>query len=227
VRRVSSGRLITLIVESVRIPARITPYPTGRLFEVTLAQALRARLRSDRPSGTGDKALLFGARNRFNIPYLRAIQPWAKSCCPFGFGAGPLGPNQESPTAMTKADLSEIYRDYIACLNRQDWPNLGRFVHQDVYRNGQRIELSGYREMLEGDFRAIPDLYFDIDLLVCEPPRVASRLKFDCRPKGILFGLPVNGKKVSFTENVFYEFRDGRIEKVWSVIDKAAIESQL
>ena len=31
-----------------------------------------------------------------------------------------------------------------------------------VYRNGQRIELSGYREMLEGDFRAIPDLYFDM-----------------------------------------------------------------
>jgi predicted ester cyclase len=128
---------------------------------------------------------------------------------------------------MTKDELSHIYRDYIVCLNKQDWPNLGRFVHEDVYRNGQRIALSGYREMLEKDFRAIPDLYFDIDLLVCDPPRVASRLKFDCRPKGILFGLPVNGKKVSFTENVFYEFRDRRIEKVWSVIDKAAIESQL
>ncbi len=128
---------------------------------------------------------------------------------------------------MTKDDLSQIYRDYIACLNKQDWPNLGRFVHEDVSRNGQRIELSGYREMLEKDFRAIPDLYFNIDLLVCDPPRVASRLKFDCRPKGILFGLPVNGKKVSFTENVFYEFRDRRIEKVWSIIDKAAIESQL
>jgi len=38
---------------------------------------------------------------------------------------------------------------------------------------------------------------------------------------------PVNGKRVSFTENVFYEFRDGRIEEVWSVIDKAAIASQL
>ena len=27
-------------------------------------------------------------------------------------------------TAMRKADLSDIYRDYIACLNKQDWPNL-------------------------------------------------------------------------------------------------------
>src|SRR5260370_19741011 len=128
---------------------------------------------------------------------------------------------------MTKADLSDMYRDYIACLNKQDWPNLGQFVHEEVHYNGERIGLSGYREMLEGDFRAIPDLYFDIHLLISEPPRVASRLSFDCTPKGILFGLHVNGRRVSFTENVFYEFRDERIEKVWSVIDKAAIESQL
>jgi predicted ester cyclase len=128
---------------------------------------------------------------------------------------------------MTKADLSDIYRNYIACLNQQDWPNLGRFVHDDVQYNGKRLGLSGYRAMLEEDFRAIPDLRFDIDLLISEPPLVASRLSFDCTPKGLLFGLAVNGKRVSFCENVFYEFLDQRIEKVWSVIDKAAIEAQL
>lgn len=128
---------------------------------------------------------------------------------------------------MTRAGLTDIYRDYIACLNKQDWPNLGKFVHDDVHYNGKRIGLSGYRDMLEGDFRAIPDLYFDIQLLISEPPRVASRLRFDCTPKGMLFGLPVNGRKVQFSENVFYEFRDGRIVDVWSIIDKAAIEAQL
>ena len=30
----------------------IIPYPTGRFFRGTLSQALRARLRSHRPSGT-------------------------------------------------------------------------------------------------------------------------------------------------------------------------------
>jgi len=128
---------------------------------------------------------------------------------------------------MTKGELSNLYRGYIACLNKQDWPSLGQFVHEQVHYNGGWIGLSGYREMLKGDFRAIPDLSFEIHLLISEPPRVASRLVFDCRPKGILFGLPVNGKKVTFTENVIYEFREQRIEKVWSVIDKAAIQSQL
>ena len=128
---------------------------------------------------------------------------------------------------MTKASLSDIYRDYVACLNRQDWARLGAFVHDDAIHNGRRLGLSGYRAMLERDFEEIPDLHFDIQLLISEPPYVASRLRFDCAPKGLFFGLPVNGRRVFFTENVFYEFRDEKIIEVWSVIDKAAIEAQL
>lgn len=124
-------------------------------------------------------------------------------------------------------NLSDIYRNYIACLNRQDWPNLGSFVDKDVHYNGAPVGLSGYRNMLEGDFLAIPDLHFDIRLLICASPHVASRLLFDCTPKGLLFGMPVNGRRVQFSENVFYEFLDGRIRTVWSIIDKAAIAAQL
>ena len=109
---------------------------------------------------------------------------------------------------MSKTDLSAVYRDYIACLNRQDWPKLEEFVHGDVHYNGRRIGIAGYREMLERDFSEIPNLYFDIYLLISDPPYVASRLCFDCTPKGTFLGLPVNGKRVSFTENVFYEFRE-------------------
>lgn len=128
---------------------------------------------------------------------------------------------------MINTDLSDVYRDYIACLNKQDWLKLERFVHGDVCYNGQLIGILGYREMLERDFDEIPDLYFDIQLLISDPPYIASRLEFDCTPKGTFLGLHVNGKRVSFTENVFYEFRSEKIWQVWSVIDKAAIEAQL
>ena len=124
-------------------------------------------------------------------------------------------------------NLADIYRDYIACLNAQDWQQLGNFVHNDAQHNGQRLGLSGYIAMLEKDFEDIPDLHFDVQLLIADPPHIASRLQFDCTPKGIFLGLPVNGKHVSFTENVFYEFREGKIWAVWSVIDKAAIERQI
>ena len=128
---------------------------------------------------------------------------------------------------MLKTDLSALYRDYIACLNEQNWPELKNFVHEDVSHNGRRIGISGYREMLEQDFQDIPDLRFTILLLMCDPPYIACRLGFDCTPKGNFLGLDVNGKRVSFTENVFYEFRQGKIVQVWSVIDKATIEAQI
>lgn len=127
----------------------------------------------------------------------------------------------------TEAELATIYRDYIACLNEQDWPRLGHFVAHDVVHNGRAFGLAGYRAMREGDFRDIPDLRFDVELVTCDPPNVAARLAFDCSPAGEFQGLPVNGKRVTFTENVFYEFRDGKIAQVWSVIDKAAIQAQL
>jgi predicted ester cyclase len=128
---------------------------------------------------------------------------------------------------MRKQDLCDAYRGYIACLNRQDWASLGRFLGEGVRYNGKRVGLAGYREMLEGDFRAIPDLRFVIDRLIADPPHIAARLCFDCTPVGELFGLPVSGQRVVFSENVFYEFKDGRVCDVWSVIDKAAIEAQL
>lgn len=128
---------------------------------------------------------------------------------------------------MTSGELGDIYRAYIACLNAQDWGSLDRYVMPDVVHNGQRLGTSGYRQMLEGDFAAIPDLHFDIAMLVIKPPLVSSRLRFDCTPVGILFDLPVNGRRVTFHENVIYRFNAGRIEEVWSIIDRAAIAAQL
>lgn len=128
---------------------------------------------------------------------------------------------------MAEPSLAGIYRGYIACLNARDWEDLGRFVADDVRRNGRALGLAGYRAMLEQDVADIPDLRFEVALLVCEPPHVASRLDFHCTPKGDFLGLPVNGRTLRFSENVFYAFRMGKIAEVWSVIDKGAIEAQL
>ena len=128
---------------------------------------------------------------------------------------------------MTKEKLEEIYREYIACLNARDWPRLGAFVHPDACHNGRPFGLEGYRAMLENDYREIPDLRFTIDLLTVDPPHVAARLAFDCTPVGTFMGLPVNGRRVAFAENVFYRFEDGKVRDVRSIVDKAAIEAQL
>lgn len=123
--------------------------------------------------------------------------------------------------------LQEFYRAYIACLNRQDWDELRRYVADDVKHNGRPLGLSGYRSMLIKDFEDIPDLRFVIDRLVCDPPLIAARLMFNCSPKGHFLGLEINGRRISFAENVFYEVKGGKIVDVFSVIDKTSIENQI
>lgn len=128
---------------------------------------------------------------------------------------------------MSKDELSDAYLAYIGCLNRRDWAALRSFVHDDVHHNGWPLGFAGYREMLENDVRQIPDLRFEIDFLIADPPRIASRLVFDCTPARDFMGLPVDGRRVTFAENVFYEFDRGKIRSVWSIVDKSAVELQI
>ena len=81
--------------------------------------------------------------------------------------------------------------------------------------------------MLADDFRAIPDMRFAAEVIVSQPPQLAARLQFDCHPAGRLFGLEVDGRRVRFAENVFYECRDGLMRDLRSMIDKTAIADQL
>lgn len=117
---------------------------------------------------------------------------------------------------MDAIALSQHYRSYIDCLNRQNWDDLSQYVDNEVVHNGRPLNLSGYRNMLVQDFADIPDLRFEIELLDPSPRLVAARL-----------GLSVGGRTVSFAENVFYEVKLAKIASVWSVIDKAAIKAQL
>ncbi|KUM34169.1 ester cyclase [Pseudomonas sp. EpS/L25] len=129
------------------------------------------------------------------------------------------------PLAAT--ELGSHYQAYLDCLNRQAWVELGRYVDQAVEHNGRPLGLTGYQAMLEGDHAAIPDLRFAARLLVVEAPWLAAQLDFDCTPRGELFGLAVNGRRVQFSEHVFYRFENDRIREVRSLIDVAAIRAQL
>jgi predicted ester cyclase len=138
-----------------------------------------------------------------------------------------VGRQSKENSVLAAPSLSDRYRAYIDCLNRQDWNELGRYVDDEVEHNGRPLRLSGYRDMLMKDFADIPDLRFNIQLLACSPPLLAARLAFKCPPKERFLGLSVNGHMVSFAENVFYESRLSKIATVWSVIDKSVIEGQL
>lgn len=124
-------------------------------------------------------------------------------------------------------ELSQRYQEYIDCLNRRDLGSLHQYVDADVIYNGEPVGLDGYRAMLERNYEEIPDLRFHIQLVVAESPHLGAVLRFDCHPAAEFLGLPVHGRQVVFSENVFYRFGVRKIQEVWSIIDKAQIEATL
>jgi predicted ester cyclase len=130
-------------------------------------------------------------------------------------------------SVTSHSDLRDVYRDYLACLNERRWDDLGRFVADDVTYNREPLGLSGYRAMLEADTHAIPDLQFVPEILLADDHVVSCRLHFECTPEREFLGLAPTGVRITFAENVFYRFAEGRIAQVWSLIDKEAVREQM
>jgi predicted ester cyclase len=102
-----------------------------------------------------------------------------------------------------------------------------QFVHDDLTYNGEPMTRRQYQDLLTGDIASIPDLFYDAHLIVADDHRVACRLVFTCTPTGEFLGFTPNGHRLTFAEHVFYDFRDGRIAAVTSMIDRHAIQTQL
>jgi predicted ester cyclase len=123
--------------------------------------------------------------------------------------------------------LELVYRRYIAALNDRRLDDLDQFVHDRLAYNGEEWTREQYEALLADDVRNVPDLHYDIQLLVVGPDHVACRLWFDCTPRHEFLGVDAGGRRVSFAEHAFYRFRAGRIESVWSLIDTDGVRRQL
>lgn len=121
----------------------------------------------------------------------------------------------------------EFYRNYIDCLNKGDLAQLADFIQDKLTYNGEEMTLEDFEENRLNERRAIPDLYYDIHLLVTDEDTIASRLNFDCTPTGQFIGIIPNGNRVVFSENVFYKLKEGKISSILSLIDRDAIRKQL
>ena len=127
----------------------------------------------------------------------------------------------------SNGELEEIYRNYIAALNDRRLDDLDQFVHERLTYNGEAWTRERYLALLADDVQNIPDLRYEIQLLVVGSEHVGCRLWFDCTPLGDFLGIDVSGRRICFAEHVFYRFRAGRIEHVWSLIDTDAVRRQL
>jgi predicted ester cyclase len=124
------------------------------------------------------------------------------------------------------AGLRQHYLDYISVLNDRRFADLDGFVANHLSYNGKRMSRENYRRDRQDEVETIPDLRFDVDLLVVELDLVACKLRFDCTPVKPFLGFEPFGRRIQFTEHVFYRFRDGLIIAVISLLDLVAIQRQ-
>ena len=81
------------------------------------------------------------------------------------------------------------------------------------------MTLAEYQQARTGEFEIIPDLQFAVSLLVADTNTVTARLEFDCTPIAEFHGEQPTGRKISFSEHVFYEFEGARILRVHSLLE--------
>ena len=111
-------------------------------------------------------------------------------------------------------DLRRHYLAYLDALNERRFDDLVDFVADDLTYNDRPMTRRDYQQARAGEAVAIPDLRFEIGLLVVEGNRVACRLDFDCTPVGPFLGFEPPGHSVRFSEHVFYRFEEDRIVEV-------------
>ncbi|KAI1360512.1 hypothetical protein F5Y08DRAFT_46158 [Xylaria arbuscula] len=138
-------------------------------------------------------------------------------------------PTDESKK-LSRTELEDTYRAYIGCINTQAMTTeLPRFCHAHVVHNARRLSLEDYGGLIQEAFTAVPDIVFGIDTVVPDEraQRIAVRLEFTGTPTGTMAGAEPTGKSVRFYEYVTYAFRDGKIDRVWSIVDWDSYRQQL
>lgn len=137
-----------------------------------------------------------------------------------------MTPRTDGPGLGLELELGERYRRYLACLNRRQFDELARFVHDPVFHNERELSIAEFAQLLRRDVEEIPDLHYAIEQLLVADDQVACRIRFDCTPVAFR-GLPAAERMISFAEHAFYRYEAGRIARIWSVVDMDAIRAQL
>ncbi|KAK5628001.1 hypothetical protein RRF57_003716 [Xylaria bambusicola] len=135
-------------------------------------------------------------------------------------------PETNGGKKLSKTELEHTYRAYIGCINAQTMATeLSRFCHAHVMHNAQWLIERSFQEA----FTAIPDIAFGIDTVVPDESaqRVAVRLEFTGTPTGTMKGAEPTGKSVRFYEYVTYAFQNGKIGRVWNIVDWESYRQQL
>ncbi|KAI5917388.1 SnoaL-domain-containing protein [Camillea tinctor] len=176
--------------------------------------------------GKLSQTLILGDRDEI---IRRLSDPQSSSTTPDLLIRGEWG--RVSGKTLSTLELKQTYRAYIDCINAQtlDADSLAKFCHLRVVHNAKTLSVLEYGLLIQEAFTAIPDIVFELHSVVADErrQRVAARIEFRGTPVGPMAGAKANGRSVEFCEHVTYQLMDGKIARVWSIVDWVSYRRQL
>jgi predicted ester cyclase len=103
--------------------------------------------------------------------------------------------------------LAEIYHSYLSAITSRNWLLVSTFAHPTLTHNNTPYTNETYAQMIDSSSAPYKDIKFIPERLVVDDEKgeVACRIRFEWE------GEP-------FWEHVFYQFEEGKIREVWSIV---------
>jgi len=100
------------------------------------------------------------------------------------------------------------------------------FVNHDPSRP-EVTDIEGYKKYLTETRSGMPDFKVDIEDMVAEEEKLASRYTVSGTFQNDFFGIPATGKKATWTGINIYRFASGKIVEAWWNKDTLTMLQQL
>ncbi|CAB9518047.1 SnoaL-like polyketide cyclase [Seminavis robusta] len=137
---------------------------------------------------------------------------------------------EPTPVEETK-DLVKFYLGQI--WNRGHLDLIPQICSPDIRMNGSdgssfdKIGHEGLAQTVDHIHRVIENYHCEVHCMVVEGNKAFCRLQFSGKHTGSLLGFPGTGKRISWTGASEFTCVDGRILKVWELIDLDSLRNKL
>lgn len=131
--------------------------------------------------------------------------------------------------ATTTEENKALVRSYIETWNRGDLEGMATFWAPDMVHH-TRSGSHGFEAVVSivSEFmRAFPDLQFEIEDLVADGDRVASRMTARATHRADYLGQPATGTKVSCSVFGIARIANGKLVEHWGVTDELHLMEQV
>jgi steroid delta-isomerase-like uncharacterized protein len=130
---------------------------------------------------------------------------------------------EEKNKATLRRHVEEVF-------NKGDLSIADEIISPDYVYHGPLGEfkgVNGFKQMVDGALKALPDIHYTIDEMVAEGDTIAVRYTMTGTFKGELMGIPPTGKSIKQTQSFFYHFKNGKEVEALPYSDMLTFYQQL